>query len=103
MRSIPFWRVDFQFDWLGSLFSWKASFRLRACIGTMNRWRFGVPALAGPSCSCRLKAGLQTNVGSWKESVAWWGLLGKDFVVQTRIGLKALVWVFSFASLAPFA
>ncbi len=31
------------------------------------------------------------------------GIVGKPFVGQTRIGLKALVWVFTFASLAAFA
>ncbi len=38
-----------------------------------------------------------------RESVAWWGFVGKPFVGHTRIGLKALVWAFTFASLAAFA
>src|SRR5262245_36271945 len=38
----------------------------KACIGTMNLRSHGVPASAGLTTRSRLKAGLHTNVGSWK-------------------------------------
>ena len=33
--------------------------------------RYGVPASAGPSSSSRLKAGLQTNRGSWRAPLSF--------------------------------
>src|SRR6266542_3382753 len=52
--------------------AWRAPSALRPCIGTMNwyvgRHLFGVPDSAGPSRSSRLRAGLQTNLGSWRAA-----------------------------------
>src|SRR5262245_13664554 len=50
--------------------SWKALFRFRAHVGTMNLRSHGVPASAGLATRSRLKAELHTNVGSWKAPSA---------------------------------